>query len=265
VDDLDNLDPAILEAGFLKAKNSQSFFARFGEKAFRPGSDLEATRDLVRKILSAGEGVVLQEFVPGPADHQICVDGFIDSGGVIRGMFARRWLRKHAGDFGESSMAVSIPLGQVSAAVDLVERFLGSLPYRGLFSAELKVDRRDGKYHLLEVNARPWWYIQYTCRAGVDVLKMTHQDSLQQPVATTRTYDIDSFATFPSRDRYAYRQQPPGERESWPRLLWRWLKGFRPVFHWDDPGPAIRVSIGRVQRRSNRLRDNHRKKAANRR
>jgi len=47
-------------------------------------------------------------------------------------------------------------------------RFLGSLNYSGLVEIEFKYDARDGRYKILDVNARTWTWIGLGGAAGVD-------------------------------------------------------------------------------------------------
>ena len=53
-----------------------------------------------------------------------------------------------------------------------------AVSYRGIFSAEFKCDDRDGFFKILEVNARPWWYVEAAACAGMDVCSMAYHDAL---------------------------------------------------------------------------------------
>lgn len=250
--DWERIDVKMKAETFLKPVQSQQFFEVFHRKAFTigdPGED-----DLrIAAALERGLGLVVQEMIPGPADHQLCVDGFVDRGGNVRARFARRWLRKYPGDFGESCLAVSIPLDEVAEGVELADRTIGLLPYRGVFSVELKKDPRDGRYRVLEVNARPWWYIGFTCRAGVDVCRMAYQDALGETIETVEGYQVGLQSAYPELDWHAVRSMPPAERPGMLRLVSTWLRAVQPVFSWDDPGPQLLVFLTRIRRRLARL------------
>jgi predicted ATP-grasp superfamily ATP-dependent carboligase len=47
-------------------------------------------------------------------------------------------------------------------------RVLRSLEYTGLVEVEFKFDARDGRYKILDINARPWTWIGLGAAAGVD-------------------------------------------------------------------------------------------------
>jgi predicted ATP-grasp superfamily ATP-dependent carboligase len=56
---------------------------------------------------------------------------------------------------------------------DAACRFLRSLDYSGLAEVEFKYDRRDGRYKLLDVNARGWTWSALGPLAGVDFARST--------------------------------------------------------------------------------------------
>ena len=72
----------------------------------------------------------------------------------------------HPPDFGNSSYMVSVPLQEAAGAVDTLRTIMGHTGFRGIFSAEFKRDADDGLFKLLEVNIRPWWYVEFNQRFG---------------------------------------------------------------------------------------------------
>ncbi len=167
---------------FLKPKDSQRCTEVFGRKAFFSSTPGEFRTRLLQ-MQEAGCGAMLQEYIPGPADTHYFIDGFIDRQGTTRAVFARRRLRIFPPDFGNSTSMVSIEAEEVfQAAGDLV-RLLAGVGYRGIFSAEFKRDERDGVYKLLEVNVRPWKYVEFAALCGVDVCDLSYRDALEEDVS----------------------------------------------------------------------------------
>lgn len=238
----------VVSRGFLKPHDSQSFFARYGVKAWRVTSREEAAERLAQ-VAADGHPVLLQEYVPGPASEHYFVDGFADRESRVRGAFARRRLRMYPPDFGNSSCMVSIPLADVSEGVDAMERLVTHLRYRGIFSAEFKRDARDGRLKLLEVNARPWWYIEFAGRCGVDVVRMAYDDALERRVQPAAGYALGRELVFPSYDYHAVRHEGrtgPVHLAAW---AWRAVRAAQPVWCADDPGPALAALGDRLGRR----------------
>ena len=168
------------------------------------------------------------------------VDGFIDRFGTVRGIFARQRLRMYPSDFGNSTAMVSVAPSDVHGAIDSVTELLRHAHYRGVFSAELKRDSRDGVFKLIEINARPWWYVDFAARCGVDVCRMAYDDALGEPVETVREYAVGRTLVFPYYDYFAcvdaWRR---GELSlfEWARS---WMHAMQPVFQLRDPTPGLR-------------------------
>jgi D-aspartate ligase len=230
-------DSAFADA-FLKPRDSQRFFQRYGTKAFRVAGRADAEERL-REIGAAGLATILQEYIPGPAHHHVFVDGFLDRDGRLCATFARRRLRMYPPDFGNSSYMVSVPQEEVAGAIATVRRLMEQVRYRGIFSAEFKYDARDGLFKILEVNARPWWYVEFTARCGVDVCTMAYRDALALQVEPTEPYRVGRTCVFPYYDLSACRELRRSGRLSLGAWARSWLTAEQPVFRWSDPLPAV--------------------------
>jgi D-aspartate ligase len=244
--DLADLESRAGQVIFLKPVDSQSFFRRFGVKAFhvRDRAEAEARQE---EAQAAGLELVLQEYVPGPATAHVFIDGFRDRTGVVRAWFPRRRLRMYPPDFGNSSAMVSLSLADVRPAIASLARLLEHLAYRGVFSAEFKWDTRDGQFKLLEVNARPWWYVEYAAWCGVNVVWLAWLDALERPVPDVTDYRVGRRCVYPSYDVSAWRAIPPDRRPSRLALYRSWIGARQPVFQLDDPLPGVGDFISRAR------------------
>ncbi len=223
---------------FLKPVDSASFMSSYGVKACRV-RDMSDARTQLAKLHGDGHRVVVQEYVQGPGSNHYLIDGFVDAGGTVRALFARRRLRMFPPDFGDSTHMVSVPLGEVAQAVESLRAILAAVNYRGIFSGEFKRDERDGMFKILEVNARVWIYVEFAGRCGVDVCTMSYRDALGLPVTEPSGYRAGVRLVSPYLDlaavRYAWRrgQISPG---AW---LKSWAGAQQPAFNLSDPLPAI--------------------------
>jgi D-aspartate ligase len=250
--DISELPPSDDTFYFLKPRDSQSFRARFGTKGVRVRTAEEARRRL-DEIVAANMSVVLQEYIPGSAEEHFFIDGYADHTGAIKALFARRRRRMYPADFGNSTFMVSVPLSDVTGAVESVRRVLTAVDYRGIFSVELKRDPRDAAFKLLEVNARPWWFVDFPVRCGVDVCRMAYDDARGLDVPALESYPVGATCIFPYRDFLAMQPQVAAGQTSW----WRWLvevsTALQPVACMDDPMPSI-VAAARLLNRALRNR-----------
>ena len=225
---------------FLKPLDSQEFARRYRVKAFQVKGRthaLEIMADLQRDGKD-GFPILLQEYIPGETRHYYLVDGFVDRHGDIRALIARRRLSQYPPHFGNSSRSQTIPLGEVEGAVESLRKMWSTLQYRGIFDAEFKYDTRDGQFKILEINARPWWFIEFATRCGVDLCGMAYADALGLPVESVDRYETGRCCVHISYDLAAHWSADPGIGG-----FARWLrscKGVEDIFYrWDDPWPGV--------------------------
>jgi predicted ATP-grasp superfamily ATP-dependent carboligase len=183
--------------------------------------------------------MMLQDYIPGPPTNHYFIDGFIDKTGVVRAMLARQRLRMSPPDFGNSTFMVTVPLSDTGDAASTLKKLFADIHYRGIFSAEFKRDERDGVFYLIEVNARPWWYVEFAARCGVNVCRMAIDDALGKPVQTVSGYAIGRRCVFPYYDLQAVRDERAAGRLGLLGWVRSWLGPYQPVFRWSDPLPAV--------------------------
>jgi predicted ATP-grasp superfamily ATP-dependent carboligase len=249
--DLDAIPFEELDRVFIKPANSQKFSDVTGAKGVWASSraGLERAFD---DLHGQGFKLMVQEYVPGPASEHYFVDGFRDRNGSITGLFARRRLRMHPADFGNSSYCIGIPLADVPAPIESMQALLSALDYRGVFSAEFKRDPRDGSFRILEVNTRAWTYVEFAGRCGVNVCEMAYRDALDEPVPrATADYRAGAGCVNFYRDICAVFGK--GSDAALVKVLPQWATGYFHTFRFDDPAPGWfavrRIVTGYFRRR----------------
>jgi D-aspartate ligase len=237
-DDLKNLEVAKFAGAFLKPCDSSRFLRQYGVKAIHVQNREDAITK-VREIQEAGHSIVLQEYIPGPKSNHYFIDGFVNRFGKICTLFARRRMRMFPADFGNSSYMYSVPLRDVSGAVQTLEKLFANIKYRGIFSTEFKYDYRDNLYKVIEINVRPWWYIEFATSCGINVCKLAYQDALEQDVSELKDYKEGTSLVYLYYDFLSCLQMHREQKLT----IWSWLKSWcwakHPIFRWDDPLPAI--------------------------
>jgi len=229
------IDP---DRAFIKPRESQEFIRRFGTKAIRPTGP-DDLRAKVEWMTGNGLDIMIQEYIPGPPVNHYFVDGFIDAHGVVRARLCHRRLRMFPSEFGDSTAMTTVAPDALAPAVERVEEVLGFLAYRGMYSAEFKLDDRDGVLRLLEINARPWWYLEFAARCGLDVVLMAYRDALGLPVADAFSAKEGRHMVHLSNDAAAWRAlRGSGEARRIDHLR-SLVRSDWAMFARDDPLPAI--------------------------
>jgi predicted ATP-grasp superfamily ATP-dependent carboligase len=246
--ELSALPEAAFENMFLKPLDSQEFSVRTGKKAFRLEGRSHAL-EIMTQVDGTGKGfpILLQEYVPGPASSYFLVDGIVDRHGQTLARFARQRHRMYPAPFGNSTLSETIPLTRVQPAIESLDRIFSATGYRGIFDAEFKYDKRDGKFKIVEINARPWWFVEFASRCGMNLCEMAYRDALGLPAEPTATYSTGRSCVYMLYDFPAHQQEQPGVRS-----LFRWINCVRRsdeiVYCRDDPRPGIFLIIHTLQK-----------------
>jgi predicted ATP-grasp superfamily ATP-dependent carboligase len=247
VDDEQQIDTIALDGYFLKPRHSQLFAQRYHRKALT-FDNLDEARQAFRMIAGVGLGAVLQEYIPGPPTAHYFVDGFVDRNGEIAAQFARRRLRMFPLDFGNSTIMESVPLGEVAGATESLSKLLPGIGYRGIFSAEFKRDPRDDLFKILEVNSRPWWYIEFATLCGVDVSLLAYRDALGLDVPRITTYAVGERCVLLPQDVRAYRALRRTNELSLLPWIRSWLGAKAAIFELSDPLPSVSLPLFAARR-----------------
>jgi len=162
----EDLGDLAAEIGFpllLKPAESHLFFERYKRKMFR----VDALAELRSRYLDArdaGLTVVLQEAIPGP-DYSVVNYNAYTWGGEARVEFTARQLRKAPPNIGSPRVAISERIPEV---VEPGRKILAAMGFYGFACTEFKLDQRDGRYKLLEVNGRHNLSGMLAIRCGVN-------------------------------------------------------------------------------------------------
>lgn len=246
--DLDLATDDDVRHGFLKPTDSNAHNRRFGTKGFFIHSREEAV-GLVEQASAAGISFMLQEWIPGGPSQTILIDGFVDRTGTISAMVARRRVRMDPPRIANTCSDVTIPLAEVDQVMDPLRTLLAAVDYRGIFNVEFKLDERDGRYKIIEVNPRPFWLIGHIARAGADLPWLAYLDAQGLPLPAKVSYQIGRYGMYEFPDATAIARAWSSRRRPDGPVLRPWLTGDRALFWWRDPMPAVRAVRQAVGRR----------------
>lgn len=125
------------------------------------------------------ELILVQELIPGGGESQFSFAALCRDGRPIACLTARR-TRQYPIDFGYSSSFVETQdVPHIAAAS---RRLLAAIRYTGLVEIEYKLDPRNGRYKLLDINPRLWTWSALGERAGVDFPYLLWRMMMSKPV-----------------------------------------------------------------------------------
>jgi len=168
----------------LKPAIKEHFFYATGAKAWRCDT-VEQLNESFRRASQQlrPEEVLLQEIIPGDGRRQYSYCAFVRDGKIHSSLVAVR-SRQHPAEFGRA--ATYVESIEHPVVEELSERFLKAINYYGLVEIEYKEDPRDGKFKLLDVNARTWGFHSLGAVAGVDFPYLLYADQMGLEVPECR-------------------------------------------------------------------------------
>jgi predicted ATP-grasp superfamily ATP-dependent carboligase len=238
IGDFDAVPDDFFSSAFLKPFDSPSYLAHYGRKGIAVQDRSQAIQEWQR-ARNDGHPTLLQEYVPGGANRHVFIDGYRSADGSRIEFLARRRLRMFPPDFGNSTAMISIPLAEAQDCLSQLKRLFSNIEYTGIFSAEFKQDPRDEEYKIIEVNCRPWWYVEYAHRCGLNVCEYAYRDCLGLELPHSLGYTVGKYGTYPSQDLELDRISNPRSISGFFGMLYQWLISYQPAFCWSDPGPGI--------------------------
>jgi D-aspartate ligase len=185
VSSVEDLEQITIDPPFaVKPSIKEHFFYATKAKAWRANDRAELRTLFLRAKELVGPGeVMIQDLIPGDGKQQFAYCAFFKENRSIGSMVVQR-KRQHPPEFGRASTfveTIELPLLE-----ELSERFLRAIDYYGLVELEYKLDPRDGKFRLLDFNARTWGYHSLGAGAGVDFPYLLFADQSGESVQPCR-------------------------------------------------------------------------------
>lgn len=187
---------------FIKPCFSHLFRQRFegGKKGFLANSQMELVK-YCGLLMKTGIEVMIQEVILGPPTNGVFLDGYLDAKSAPKILFARQRLRMWPLDFGNSTACKSIPISSVAALKEPLFKYLKSVNYRGIFSAEFKKDERDDVFKMVEINSRTsGWFNTLSARCGANIMLVAYLDATGKDLEYSEDYKAGIKLIFPMDD-----------------------------------------------------------------
>ncbi|WP_246114055.1 ATP-grasp domain-containing protein [Streptomyces montanus] len=233
----DEIEEFAAKARFpLVAKNREAFVRRA-----RPAVN-GTTRITSRERLlglarewGAHPGVILQEYLPREEAEDWIVHAYFDAHSVPLAMFTGVKVRSWPPHAGMTAHAYVVDNPELA---DLATRFIKQIGFSGVIDLDLRFDRRDGQYKLLDFNPRMGAQFRlFESESGIDVVRAMHLDLTGRAVPkggqrAGRRYiveNIDLPALLAYR-RSGYTTPHAPVRPSGTELAWLAADDLRPFF-----------------------------------
>lgn len=163
LDQLRDLKDEITYPAVLKPRVSAGFRIKFGKKIFKIWSFKQLV-DAYRQVSESFPNPLIQEYIPGGTRNLYSLSTIFDPKHRPLGVFSIRKLHQLM----EGVTACGEYINN-AVITDLSIRILKALHWIGPAEVEFKKDSRDGKFKLMEINPRPFMWINLPIKAGFDI------------------------------------------------------------------------------------------------
>ncbi len=207
-----------------------------------------ASRDEMESVYARANDcgtLMMQEIVPGGDDELYTLGSYLDEESRPLAVFTGHKLRQHPPVFGHCRMAVS---RWVPEMADAGVRLLRELDYHGVSQVEFKRDVNDGRYKLMEINARHWMWHALGTDSGVDLSYAAYSDAVGRPFIAPCQTEGGKWVISLTDASDSIHEWRKGERELLP-----WIRTYANVrrdglYDLADPMPGLLATTRQLRR-----------------
>jgi len=182
--DIQKIKDQLEYPAFIKPYCSHIWRETFRNKGFKVNSASELVHRF-RAVSDVKLQAMIQSIVTGPDSNIVEVYGYLSRKHEPLAVFVSRKLRQYPNHFGVSTCSESIH--DEDATVTAL-KFYRDIKYRGIGHIELKRDDRDGKYKLLELNARTPPSNTLPTQAGINFPLIQYMELTNQRIEQINDY-----------------------------------------------------------------------------
>jgi D-aspartate ligase len=151
----------------VKPVESHRFLEHFGVKIFVAHSRAELL-EFVESLSSTGLEAEILDLIPGPDTQSFNYTCYLDRSGDVLAEATLHKLRKSPPFFGVVRVAEVAHGPDIPELREMTLAILRHIGWWGMASAEFKLDPRDGRYRIMEINGRCFLMQGLAMAAGVD-------------------------------------------------------------------------------------------------
>jgi D-aspartate ligase len=236
----------------VKPLTSALFWERLGKKLLVARSPTELVAGL-NQIEEAGVAAEVYDLVPGPDTQFYNYTVYLDRLGQPVAEFAFQKMRKGPPFYGVASAARPVLAPQLrEPTIALLQR----IGWRGIASAEYKLDPRDGRYRLMEINGRCYLSHALATRCGVNYPLLTWLEHARHQRVTAAPNGWRGVWLHMHADLLYTAVQERGGDWSWSEFCRSyagpWIDA---VWSAADPAPFVSQWIGTLRKAAREIRE----------
>jgi D-aspartate ligase len=236
----------------VKPRESNRFWERFDRKLFVIQNPLELIA-AINEIEGAGLPADVYDLIPGPDTQFYNYTVYLDRSGEPAAEFVFRKLRKAPSFYGVARAAEPADVPELREPSLALLRKIG---WRGIASVEYKLDPRDGRYRLMEINGRCYLSHALATRCGVNYPLLSWQEHAMRQRVEARSNGWCGLWLHTHADLLYSALENRDESWSWPGFtrgyLGPWIDA---VWSAADPLPFVAQWLGTARKAHREVRE----------
>lgn len=211
MDDLGEIIERVRLPALIKPLHSHLWCRTFGNKGFTVNTPREL-RERMQAVFESGHEVLVQSVMWPPGKDLCSVGAYFGRGGYASPPICWRKIRQCPPNFGVGSLVESTHQPEVAY---LGMKLMRGLGYRGIGYVEFKKDCRDGRWKMVELNARTGQTNALLAAAGLPLVMFQYCDLIGAPLPSVESYrdgvkwwdamnDLDSFWRLRRREELTF-------------------------------------------------------------
>ncbi len=215
IKDVENIVNGIKFPVFIKAKEVNSW--REVISGSQKGYLIQDKEELLKQykiLFKRNVPAIAQEVIQGPDTNHFKFCAYISQQGEFLATFMLKKIRQNPIHFGVGASVESIFNSELE---NIGEKFFKNIKFRGVGSAEFKLDEKDGQLKLIELNPRYWQQNALADKCGINFplinyLDLTEQHPLPQNDFQTEIkwvniwMDFDSFIEYKKEKSLTFKE-----------------------------------------------------------
>ena len=162
----------------IKPALSHKFVRLFRQKCLRV-NDQDDLKRALQKVQSSNLEVMVQQIIPGFDDQMYVFDVYINTEGRPTHTFTGQKLRQFPINFGSSTLTRQVYDREL---IEMGLDYMHKLGYRGYGEIEFKKNPDDGRFYMIEINARLSTLNVLFDKCGVEFTYIMYKDLIGDPL-----------------------------------------------------------------------------------
>ncbi|MFC1897877.1 hypothetical protein ACFLX8_04890 [Chloroflexota bacterium] len=185
--------------------------------------------------------VVIQEVIPGEENRIFIFGGYFNKNSEPLAVFTGRKLRQFPPKFGSASLAESVWKPEIA---EMSITLLKKLKFSGICGTEYKLDPRDNRFKMMEINQRHCLWCSLIEASGVPFTYVSYRDLIGDPLSVTYRQTEGIKRIYTARDiasSFSYMFSGELTLGDWYRSVRH--KKIHAILAYDDIQPAVMQPI----------------------